>query len=139
VAGTLVLTYTPLGRYILAAGGNEQAARLSGIPVDRVKIAVYAISGLLAGLAGVLWASYESTADPQNDGLYFELSTIAAVVIGGTSLLGGRGSVWRTLVGALIITVLNALLIQMGRDLPDQLIAQGLIIVGAVMLQRTRD
>ena len=139
VVGALVLTYTPLGRYILAAGGNEQAARLSGIPVDRVKIAVYLISGLLAGLAGVLWASYESTADPQNDGLYFELSTIAAVVIGGTSLLGGRGSVWRTLVGALIITVLNALLIQMGRELPDQLIAQGLIIVGAVMLQRSRD
>ncbi|GAC1325696.1 MAG: ABC transporter permease [Chloroflexota bacterium] len=135
---TFVMTRTSLGRYILAVGGNEQATRLSGIAVDRVKIAAYAISGLLAGLAGVLWASYESTADPQNDGLYLELATIAAVVVGGTSLLGGRGSVWRTLIGALIITVLNALLIQMNREQPDQLIVQGLIIVGAVMLQRTR-
>ncbi len=134
-----ILTRIPLGRHIFAIGGNEEATRLSGVAVDRVKIAAYAVSGLLAGLAGVLWASYESTADPQNDGLYFELATISAVVIGGTSLLGGRGSIWRTLVGGLIITVLNALLIQMGRDYPDQLIAQGLIIVGAVMLQRRED
>lgn len=139
VVATFILVRTSLGRYILAAGGNEQAARLSGIAIDRVKIAVYAISGLLAGLAGVLWASYESTADPQNDGLFFELATIAAVVVGGTSLLGGRGSVWRTLVGGLIITSLNALLIQMGREQPDQLIVQGVIIVGAVMLQQTRE
>lgn len=139
VVAQFIMTRTSLGRYILAVGGNEQATRLSGVAVARVKIAAYAISGLLAGLAGVLWASYESTADPQNDGLYLELATIAAVVVGGTSLLGGRGSVWRTLVGALIITVLNALLIQMNREQPDQLIAQGLIIVGAVMVQRTRD
>lgn len=134
-----ILTLIPLGRHIFAIGGNEEASRLSGIDVNRVKIAAYALSGLLAGLAGVLWASYESTADPQNDGLYFELATISAVVIGGTSLLGGRGSIWRTLVGGLIITVLNALLIQMGRDYPDQLISQGLIIVGAVILQRRQD
>lgn len=134
-----ILTGTPLGRSIFAVGGNEEAARLSGIAVGRVKILAYTVSGLLAGLAGVLWASYESTADPQNDGLYFELATISAVVVGGTSLLGGRGGIWRTLIGALIITVLNALLIQMGRDYPDQLIAQGLIIVGAVLLQRRRD
>lgn len=134
-----ILTRTPIGRSIFAVGGNEEAARLSGISVDRVKIMAYAVSGLLAGLAGVLWASYESTADPQNDGLYFELATISAVVIGGTSLLGGRGSIGRTLIGGLIITVLNALLIQMGRDYPDQLIAQGVIIVGAVLLQRRQD
>jgi len=134
-----LLTRTALGRSIFALGGNEEASRLSGIPVDRVKILAYAVSGLLAGLAGVLWASYESTADPQNDGLYFELATISAVVIGGTSLLGGRGSIGRTLVGGLIITVLNALLIQMGRDYPDQLIVQGVIIVGAVLLQRRQD
>lgn len=134
-----ILTRIPLGRHIFAIGGNEEASRLSGVDVNRVKIAAYAVSGLLAGLAGVLWASYESTADPQNDGLYFELAAISAVVIGGTSLLGGRGSIWRTLVGGLIITVLNALLIQMGRDYPDQLISQGLIIVGAVILQRRAD
>ena len=137
--GALVMTQTTLGRYILAVGGNERATRLAGVPIDRIKIAVYAISGVLAGIAGVLWASYESTADPQNDGLFFELTTIAAVVVGGTSLLGGRGGVMRTLVGGLIMTVLNALLIQMNRDVPDQLIAQGLIIVGAVMLQRNKD
>ncbi len=138
-ATAFLLARIPLGRYVFAIGGNEEASRLSGINVNRVKIAAYAVSGLLAGLAGVLWASYESTADPQNDGLYFELATISAVVIGGTSLLGGRGSIWRTLVGGLIITVLNALLIQMGRDYPDQLISQGLIIVGAVILQRRAD
>lgn len=139
VVGTVLMTRTSFGRYVLAVGGNEQATRLSGVAIDRVKIAVYAISGMLAGLAGVFWASYESTADPQNDGLLFELAAIAAVVVGGTSLLGGRGSVWRTLVGALIITALNALLIQMGREQQDQLIAQGIIIVGAVMLQQTRE
>jgi ribose transport system permease protein len=136
LVAVLVLGRTSLGRYILATGGNEEAARLSGIAVGRVKIAVYAISGFLAGLAGVLYASYNQSADPQNDGFFFELTTIAAVVAGGTSLLGGRGNVWRTLVGGLLISVLNALLIQRNMEVPDQLIAQGLIIAGAVMLQR---
>ncbi len=131
----LFLARTAPGRYVFAVGGNERAARLSGVSADRVKIAVYAASGLLAGLAGVLFASYNATSDPFNDGLFFELQTIAAVVVGGTSLLGGVGSVWRTLLGGLILTVLNAIIIQIGFARPVQLIVQGLIIAGAVVLQ----
>ena len=131
----LFLVWTVPGRYVFAVGGNERAARLSGVAADRVKIAVYAISGLLAGLSGVLYASHQSSADPFNDGTYFELNTIAAVVVGGTSLLGGVGGVGRTLVGGLILTVLYALFIQIGLPTQVQLIAQGVIIAGAVILQ----
>ncbi len=132
---SLFLARTVVGRYVFAVGGNERAARLSGVAADRVKITVYAISGLLAGLAGVLFASSYQNADPANDATLFELTTIAAVVVGGTSLLGGTGGVWRTLVGGLILVVLNALFTQLGLPQPTQLIAQGLIIVGAVALQ----
>ncbi len=135
LAVSLFLTRTVPGRYVFAVGGNERAARLSGVAADRVKVTVYAISGLLAGLAGVLFASSYQNADPANDATLFELTTIAAVVVGGTSLLGGTGGVWRTLVGGLILVVLNALFIQLGLPQPTQLIAQGLIIVGAVALQ----
>lgn len=135
VLASLFLSRTVPGRYIFAVGGNERAARLSGIATVRVKVVVYAVSGLLAGLAGVLYASYNATADPLVDGILFELATIAAVVVGGTSLLGGRGNVWRTLVGGLILTVLYALFIQVGLPTPTQLMAQGLIIAGAVILQ----
>ena len=131
----LALRSTVAGRYVFAVGGNERAARLAGVEPARVKIVVYAVSGLLAGLAGVLYAAHNSTADPLNDGSFFELSTIAAVVVGGTSLLGGVGGVWRTLVGGLILSVLYALFIQVGLPTPTQLIAQGLIIAGAVVLQ----
>lgn len=130
-----LLGSTVAGRYVLAVGGNERAANLAGIDADRVKITVYAISGMLAGLAGVLLAAHNALADPINDGVYFELATIAAVVVGGTSLLGGIGGVWRTLVGGLILTVLYALFIQIGLPTQAQLIAQGAIIAGAVILQ----
>lgn len=134
-----LLNSTVAGRYVFAVGGNERAARLSGIEADRVKIIVYAVSGLLAGLAGVLLAAHNALADPINDGVYFELATIAAVVVGGTSLLGGVGGVWRTLTGGLILTVLYALFIQIGLPTQAQLIAQGLIIAGAVILQGGAD
>jgi len=130
-----VLARTVLGRSIIAVGGNPRAARLAGIDADGVRIAVYTASGALAGFAGVLYASYNSTADPLNDGLFFELTTIAAVVVGGTRLLGGTGGVWRTFVGGLILAVLYALFVQVGLPTPTQLIAQGLIIAGAVILQ----
>ena len=132
---SLFLGRTVLGRNIFAVGGNERAARLSGISSDRVKITVYAISGFLAGIAGVLIASFNQTSDPFNDGFQWELSTIAAVVVGGSSLLGGMGSVWRTLVGGLILTVLFAVFVLAGLPENAQLIAQGLIIAGAVILQ----
>ncbi len=130
-----LLTSTVAGRYVFAVGGNERAAKLAGIEADRVKIIVYAVSGFLAGLAGLLLAAHNALADPTNDGVYFELATIAAVVVGGTSLLGGVGGVWRTLTGGLILTVLYALFIQVGLPTQAQLIAQGLIIAGAVILQ----
>lgn len=130
-----LLSSTVAGRYVFAVGGNERAAQLAGIEADRVKIIVYAISGLLAGLAGVLLAAHNALADPIGDGVYFELATIAAVVVGGTSLLGGTGGVWRTFTGGLILTVLYALFIQIGLPTQVQLIAQGLIIAGAVILQ----
>jgi ribose transport system permease protein len=130
-----LLNSTVAGRYVFAVGGNERAASLAGIEADRVKIIVYAISGLLAGLAGVLLAAHNALADPIGDGVYFELATIAAVVVGGTSLLGGTGGVWRTFTGGLILTVLYALFIQVGLPTQAQLIAQGLIIAGAVILQ----
>jgi len=122
----LFLARTALGRYVFAVGGNERAVVLSGVAAGRVKVLVYAVSGLLAGATGVLYASYNATADPFNDGTFFELTSIAAVVVGG---------VWRTLVGGLILTVLFALLIQIGWPTQTQLIAQGLIIAGAVILQ----
>ncbi len=134
LAGYL-LSSTVAGRYVFAVGGNERAAKLAGIEADRVKIIVYAISGALAGLAGVLLAGHNALADPSGDGVYFELATIAAVVVGGTSLLGGTGGVWRTFTGGLILTVLYALFIQIGLPTQAQLIAQGLIIAGAVILQ----
>jgi ribose transport system permease protein len=130
-----LLGSTVAGRYVFAVGGNERAASLAGIEADRVKIVVYALSGFLAGLAGLLLAAHNALADPINDGVYFELATIAAVVVGGTSLLGGVGGVWRTLTGGLILTVLYALFIQIGLPTQAQLIAQGLIIAGAVILQ----
>ncbi len=130
-----LLNSTVAGRYVFAVGGNERAANLAGINADRVKILVYAFSGLLSGLAGVLLAAHNALADPINDGVYFELATIAAVVVGGTSLLGGVGGVWRTLTGGLILTVLYALFIQIGLPTQAQLIAQGAIIAGAVILQ----
>ncbi len=137
IAG-LFLARTAIGKQIFAVGGNERAARLSGVPADRIKIAVYTVSGLLAGVAGVLFAAQANGTNPLLDGNLFELQTIAAVVVGGTSLLGGVGGVGRTLVGGLILVVLFALFIQIGLPTSAQLIAQGVIIAGAVFLQAGR-
>ncbi|MCC3374653.1 ABC transporter permease [Cohnella sp. REN36] len=131
-----VLLYrTKFGRYIFAVGGNENASRVSGIRVDRIKIGVYAINGLLSGLAGILLASRISSGQP-NSGIGYELDAIAAVVIGGTSLFGGRGSLLGTIVGVLIIGVINN-----GLNLLDvssywQQIIKGVIIAGAVILDQ---
>jgi ribose/xylose/arabinose/galactoside ABC-type transport system permease subunit len=134
-----VLLYrTKFGRYIVATGGNEQATRASGIGVSKIKIWVFVINGGLAGLAGMLLASRISSGQP-NGGIGYELDAIAAVVIGGTSLFGGQGTLVGTLVGVLIIGVINN-----GLNLLDvssywQQIIKGLIIAGAVILdQRAR-
>ena len=100
--GSLLLNFTRYGRYVLAVGGNPEAARLMGLPADRVIFAVYIQSGLLAGLAGVLLAAQTNAGLP-NEGVGWELSSIAAVVVGGTLLTGGRGSVGATLAGVLLL------------------------------------
>ncbi len=130
---SIILSKTILGRYIYAIGGNEQAARASGINIDRVKLSVYSISGLLAGLAGILLASRITTGQP-NAGAGFELDAIAAVVIGGTSTAGGRGTMSGTLIGVLLIGVINNGLDLLNVTSYYQQVVMGIIIIGAVII-----
>ncbi len=130
---SITLKKTLLGRYIYAVGGNEQAARASGINVNQVKMAVYSISGLLAGLAGVLLTSRITTGQP-NAGAGFELDAIAAAVIGGTSTSGGTGTITGTLVGVLLIGVINNGLDLLNVSSYYQQVVMGAIIIGAVVL-----
>jgi galactofuranose transport system permease protein len=130
---------TSFGRYILATGGNEAAARLSGVPVDRVKIAVYAISGLLAGLAGLIVISLNSSADPYRVGENMELDAIAAAAVGGTILSGGRATVIGTLIGASIIHQIRYTLISHGIEDGTTRIVVAVTIILAVLLQRRGD
>ena len=129
-----VLRRLKFGRYIYAIGGNEETARLSGINIDRVKTYVYSISGGVSALAGVFYCS-SYTQGKADAGLTWELDAIAAVVIGGTSLMGGKGSVKGTVVGVLIIGYLSNILNLMQVPSEVQDILKGLIIVGAVLLQ----
>lgn len=128
-----VLNYTRLGRYVYAIGGNEQVALLAGVNVARVKVLVYAISGMLAALAGIILTARLESAQP-TAGLAYELDAIAAVVLGGTSLAGGRGRITGTLIGALIIGVLNNALNIMDVSSYYQMIAKGGVILLAVVL-----
>ena len=130
---SVILNKTILGRYIYALGGNEQAAGASGINVSQVKLAVYSISGLLAGLAGILLTSRITTGQP-NAGAGFELDAIAAVVIGGTSTTGGKGSIAGTLIGVLLIGVINNGLDLLNVTSYYQQVVMGIIIIGAVVL-----
>ncbi|MCO6052352.1 ABC transporter permease [Mesorhizobium sp. RP14(2022)] len=129
-----VLRFTPFGRYVYAIGGNEEAARLSGIASGRVKIAVYAVSGLLAGIAAVLYVAQYRQGKP-DAGAGLELDAIAAVVIGGTSLMGGRGSMAGTFCGVLIFGLLSNILQLHNINSNLQLVLKGLIIVGTVLVQ----
>lgn len=131
--GMALLRYTRFGRHVYAVGGNEEAARLSGVNTARVKVAVYALSGLLAGLAGIALSSRVMSGNP-GQGVGYELEVIAAVVIGGTSLAGGVGRVLDTFVGALLIGVMSNGLTLMGVHSYYQRIIQGVIIVLAVLL-----
>lgn len=130
---SIILKKTLLGRYIYAIGGNEQASRASGINVNQVKMAVYAISGLLAGLAGILLTSRITTGQP-NAGAGFELDAIAAAVIGGTSTSGGTGTMTGTLIGVLLIGVINNGLDLLNVTSYYQQVVMGIIIIGAVVL-----
>ncbi|MFL5583044.1 MAG: ABC transporter permease [Gemmatimonadaceae bacterium] len=132
------LRATPFGRYVLAAGGNPAAARLAGVPVKRTLIVVYAVSGLLAGLAGLLETSRLGASDAAKIGLNIELDAIAATVVGGTALTGGRATILGTVVGALVMQVIatsfNMLLVPYAWSL----VLKAAIIVVAVYFQRPR-
>jgi ribose/xylose/arabinose/galactoside ABC-type transport system permease subunit len=129
----IVLTRTAFGAYVYAVGGNEESSRLSGIKVGWIKFWVYVLCGFLTGIAGMVLMGRLSSAQPAV-GEGFELDAIAAVVLGGTSLMGGRGSVWNTLIGALVIGVVNNGMNLMGVHTHYQLVAKGIIIVLAVLL-----
>ena len=124
-----------LGRHIYAVGGNENAARAAGVQVERVKLFAYGLCGLLTGLAGVVLAARITTGQP-NAGQAYELDAIAAVVIGGTSLAGGVGTITGTLLGVLLIGVINNGLDLLGVSSYYQAVIKGVIIVGAVWLDR---
>jgi simple sugar transport system permease protein len=129
-----VLRFTAFGRYVYAIGGNEEATRLSGVNVARVKIVTYAVSGMLAGLAAVLFVAQYRQGKP-DAGAGLELDAIAAVVIGGTSLMGGRGGLAGTLCGVLIFGLLSNILQLHNINSNLQLVLKGLIIVATVLLQ----
>lgn len=132
-AAWYLLNHTRFGRYVYALGGNESATRLSGINVDRVKIGVYAICGMLAALAGIIVTSRLSSAQ-STAGMGYELDAIAAVVLGGTSLMGGKGRIMGTLIGALIIGFLNNALNLLDVSSYYQMIAKAVVILLAVLV-----
>jgi ribose transport system permease protein len=134
----VVLARLRYGRYLYAVGGNEEAARLSGVPVARVKLAAYGLSGLFAGVAGLCQAAQELQGDPEA-GAGYELTAIAIAVIGGNSLAGGRGGAGLTLLGALTIGYLEKILSINAVGESSRLMLTGAIVIAAVLLQRRRD
>ena len=137
VAGQLVLSRTVFGRYLIAIGTNEEAVRLSGIDPRGLKLAVFALCGFLTSIAAVIHTARLSSANP-NTGYGLELQAIAAVVIGGTSLMGGRGSVVSSFFGVLIIAVLGTGLAQIGAQESTKRLITGCVIVAAVILDHYR-
>lgn len=131
----VVTKRTRFGRHLYAVGGNERAARLTGLNVSRIKLAVYTLAGALAGVAGLIVTARLDSAQP-NAGLGYELDSIAAVVIGGTSLSGGRGSIWGTVLGCLIIGVLNNGLFLLNVSPFWQQVIKGVVILLAVALDK---
>ena len=137
IAGQVLLSHFALGRYLIAIGANRDAALISGVPVDRPRILAHALLGALTGLAAVFSCSRLGSADP-NAGVGFELSVIAAVVVGGTSLMGGRGSVVKSFMGVLIIATLEAGLAQVGADEAVKREVTGSVIILAVLADTWR-
>ncbi|MGH9941350.1 MAG: ABC transporter permease [Pyrinomonadaceae bacterium] len=133
-----VMRATTFGRYVAAVGGNEAAARLAGVKVNRTKIAVYALSGLLAGLAGLIYTARLGASDASKVGETIELDAIAATVVGGTPLTGGRATVIGTVVGALIMQVINTSFNMNGIKFSWALVIKAAIILVAVYIQRPK-
>ena len=131
--GNLVLSRTAFGRWLYASGGNERAAELAGVPVKRVQVSVYALSGMCAAAAGLILSSQLTSAGP-TAGLSYELTAIAAVVIGGAALTGGRGNIRGTMLGAFVIGFLSDGLVIIGISSYWQTVFTGAVIVLAVLL-----
>ncbi len=136
IIAAFVLRRTVFGRQVLAVGGNEEAARLSGVPVKRVKLIVYTVSGICSGIAGLIVIAMNSAADANLIGLGMELDAIAAVAVGGTLLTGGRATILGTLLGALIIQLVRYTLLANGVPDAAALVVKAGLIVLAVWLQR---
>jgi len=135
--GFVILGYTVLGRQVYAIGGNEVAAKYAGIPVGKVKIIVYTIMGMMAGLAGFLYVGYYGAAEPAA-GSGYELSVIAAAVIGGASLSGGRGSPTGAVLGAILVQLIDNSLVILDIDQSYKQIVIGAAIVAAVVLDQLK-
>lgn len=133
----IILAKLRLGRHIFAVGGNEEAARLSGVPVTATKLIAYGLSGLFCAIAGICQAAQELQGDPEA-GISYELTAIAIVVIGGTNLMGGKGGIGLTLIGAMTIGYLEKILSINAVGEASRLMLTGVIIIGAVLFQRFR-
>ena len=135
IVGWVVLNRSRYGRYVVAIGGNREAARIAGVPVRRVIFSVYVLSGLMVGIATVLLCARLGSASPVSGNLY-ELDAIGAVVIGGTSLAGGRATIVGTFLGVLTFGLIFSLMTQMNLSTEVQQVTKGAIVLGAVLLQR---
>jgi ribose transport system permease protein len=135
ILGWIVLNRTRYGRYVIAVGGNREAARIAGVPVRRIIFSVYVLSGFLAGISTVLLCARLGSASPVSGNLY-ELDAIGAVVIGGTSLAGGRATIVGTFLGVLTFALIFSLMTQLNLSTEIQQVTKGLIVLGAVLLQR---
>ncbi len=133
----LTLSFTSFGRHVYAVGGNPTAARLSGINVTRLRVLVFMLCGMFAAIAGMLHASRLNQGSP-NESVGYELNAIAAVVIGGTSLMGGKGTVWGSIGGALILQILDNIMGLNNVSSNVQLVVKGLLVIAAVALQQLR-
>jgi ribose transport system permease protein len=135
IAGWIVLNRTRYGRYVVAVGGNREAARIAGVPVRRTIMSVYVLSGFLVGIAAVLLCARLGSASPVSGNLY-ELDAIGAVVIGGTSLAGGKARIGGTFLGVLTFALIFSLMTQLDLSTEVQQVVKGAIVLGAVLLQR---
>ncbi|BES73271.1 ribose ABC transporter permease RbsC [Marinobacter nanhaiticus D15-8W] len=135
VLAHILLAHTPFGRHLCAVGSNAQVARYSGIRVQRIILITFVIAGACVGISSIMLASRLNSISPSDAGVFYELDAIAAVVIGGTALSGGRGSIWGTVMGALILGVINNMLNMLGISPYLQGLVKGGVILVAVLMQ----
>ncbi|WP_422103212.1 ABC transporter permease [Vreelandella sp.] len=138
IIGHVLLFHTPYGRHVCAVGANAQVARYSGIRVERIVLSTFVIAGICVGLSAIMLTSRLNSVSPSDAGYFYELDAIAAVVIGGTALSGGRGTIWGTVIGALILGIINNMLNLTGVSPYLQGLVKGGVILLAVLLQYKR-